>query len=454
MLTFKPHSYQEHAIKHIITNWHSALFLDMGLGKTAITLTAINYLMYEDFHIEKVLIIAPKRVAETTWPAEVNKWSHLKHLTVSLVLGSEKERIKALNNHADIYVVNRENVPWLTTHYENKLPFDMLVIDELSSFKSHNALRFKALRKVRPGLKRIVGLTGTPAPNSLLDLWPQLYLLDQGKRLEPTITGYRNKYFTPGRTNGQIVFDYKLKKGSRQAIQQQISDICISMQTKDYLQLPKRLYKTIDVYLSPKELKRYKAFEKEQILALGLNKDITAVNAAALTNKLSQFANGAIYDENKQVHELHTAKLEALGEVIEEAQGKNILLFYNYKHDLQRIQKAFKHLNPVKLESEKDIAHWQQGKIKLLLAHPASAGHGLNLQTGGDVIVWFAPTWSLELYEQANARLYRQGRHKPVTIIHLIAKDTIDEIIMQAITDKESGQRKLLKAVKAIVDNA
>lgn len=454
MLTFKPHPYQEHAIKHIINNWHSALFLDMGLGKTAITLTAINYLMYEDFHIDKVLVIAPKRVAETTWSAEINKWEHLGHISLSLVLGSEKERIKALNKHADIYIINRENVPWLVNYYQNTPPFDMLVIDELSSFKSHKSLRFKALRRVAPTLKRIVGLTGTPAPNSLLDLWPQLYLLDSGKRLEKTITGYKDKYFTPGRTNGQIVFDYKLKKGSEKAIQQKIADICISMQTKDYLQLPKRIYKTVEVEMSPKELKSYKTFEKEQILALGLDKDITAVNAAALTNKLSQFANGAVYDDNKQVHEVHKAKLEALGEVIEEAQGQNILLFYNYKHDLERIQKAFKHLNPVKLESEQDITGWQQGKIKLLLAHPASAGHGLNLQEGGDIIVWFAPTWSLELYEQANARLHRQGRQNPVTIIHLIAKGTIDEVIMDALANKEEGQHKLLKAVKAMVGNA
>lgn len=451
MLTFKPHPYQEHAIKHIINNWHSALFLDMGLGKTAITLTAINYLMYEDFHIEKVLVIAPKRVAETTWSAEVNKWEHLQQLKLSVVLGTEKERIKALNKQADIYVINRENVPWVITYYQDTFPFDMLVIDELSSFKSHKALRFKALRRVRPSLKRIIGLTGTPAPNSLLDLWPQMYLLDGGHRLEKTITGYKNKYFTPGRTNGQIVFDYKLKQGSRQAIQEKISDVCISMQSKDYLDLPKCIYKTVDVQLSQTELKRYKTFEKEQILALGLNEDISAVNAAALTNKLSQFANGAVYDDNKQVHEVHTAKLETLKEIIEESQDKNILLFYNYKHDLARIQKSFKHLNPVKLDSEKDIADWQQGKIKLLLAHPASAGHGLNLQTGGDIIVWFAPTWSLELYKQANARLYRQGRDKPVTIVHLIAKGTIDETIMEALASKETGQQKLLKAVKDMV---
>lgn len=445
-MEFKAHPYQEYAIQHVIDNPACGLLLDMGLGKTVSTLTAVNYLMYETFEVDKVLVIAPKRVAEDTWITEARKWNHLKHIRVSVVLGTEKERKEALKAKADIYVINRENVAWLVGYYQSAFPFDMVVVDELSSFKSAKAIRFKSLRMVRPMIRRIVGLTGTPAPNGLVDLWPQIYLLDQGERLGKTITGYRQNYFTPGRTNGHVVFDYKLKSNSEQAIYDKISDICISMKAKDYLSLPECIHKTVKVKLSKAEKARYDEFEKQQILALD-GTDISAVNAAALSTKLQQFANGAVYDDDRNIHEIHTAKLEALEEVIEEANGKNILLFYNFKHDLYRIEKKFK--QTVRLEGSADIAAWNRGEIPLYVAHPASAGHGLNLQEGGDVIVWFGPTWSLELFLQANARLHRQGRTRPVIIIQIIVEGTIDEDIVKAIAGKDSKQEALLEAVKA-----
>jgi SNF2 family DNA or RNA helicase len=448
-MEFKAHPYQKFAIQHVIDNPYSGLFLDMGLGKTVSTLTAVNHLMYDEFDVDKVLVIAPKRVAEDTWINEAEKWDHLKHLRVSVVLGTERERKEALKAKADIYVINRENVAWLVGYYQSAFPFDMVVIDELSSFKSAKAVRFKSLRMVRPKIKRVVGLTGTPAPNGLVDLWPQIYLLDQGERLGKTLTGYRQKYFTPGRTNGHVVYDYRLREESEQAIYDKISDICISMKAKDYLSLPECIHKTVKVKLSKSEKNRYDEFEKQQILALDDADDISAVNAAALSTKLQQFANGAVYDEDRNVHEIHSAKLEALEEIIEEANGKNILLFYNFKHDLYRIEKKFKSCKPVKLEGSADIAAWNRGEIPLYLAHPASAGHGLNLQAGGDIIVWFGPTWSLELYLQANARLHRQGRTRPVIIIQIIVEGTIDEDIVKAIEGKESKQDALMEAVKA-----
>lgn len=452
-MKYIPHEYQDFATKHIIEHPYSALLLEMGLGKTVATLTAVNRLMYEDLEVGKVLVIAPKRVAEDTWVTESEKWDHLQHLRLSLVLGSEKERKEALRAKADIYVINRENVAWLVGLYQSAFPFDMVVIDELSSFKSPKSIRFRALRMVRPKVKRVVGLTGTPSPNGLIDLWAQIYLLDQGERLGKTITSYRQRYFTPGRTNGQIVFDYKLKGGGEQAIYDRISDICVSMKAEDYLKLPERIHKTVKVRLSSAERTRYETFERNQILALEESgEDITAVNAAALSNKLQQFANGAIYDEEKNVHEVHAAKLEALEEIIEEAGGKNILLFYNFKHDLSRIEKKFKSLKPVRLDDSTDIAAWNRNEIPLYLAHPASAGHGLNLQQGGDYIVWFGPTWSLELYLQANARLHRQGRTRPVTIIHIVAEGTIDEDIMKAVDGKADKQEALMQAVKARID--
>lgn len=448
-MKYSPWPYQDFATKHVIENPFSGLFLDMGLGKTVATLTAIDRLMFDDLEITKVLVIAPKRVAEDTWITETAKWDHLSHLRVSVVLGTEKQRKEALKAKADIYVINRENVAWLVGVYQSAFPFDMLVIDELSSFKSAKAIRFKSLRMVRPLIKRVVGLTGTPAPNGLIDLWPQLYLLDQGERLGKTITRYRENYFTPGRRNGQVIFDYKLKTESEQAIYDKIGDICISMKAKDYLSLPERISLKEGVHLSPPIMAKYIEFEKEQILALENIDTISAVNAAALTTKLLQFSNGAIYDANKDWHSVHNEKIEALEEIIEAANGQPVLVFYSYKHDLERIIKKFKALNPKTLDSREQIQEWNDGNIQLLLAHPASAGHGLNLQAGGNIIVWFGLTWSLELYQQANARLDRQGQTKPVIVHHLITKGTMDEDVIKAIERKSIGQDALMDAVKA-----
>lgn len=451
-MKFTPHAYQEYAIQHIIEHPYCGLFLDMGLGKTVSTLTALSILQYETMEVNKVLVIAPKRVAEDTWTNEVAKWDHLKHLRIVPVLGSERSRKEALRTKADIYVINRENVAWLVAQYQNAFPFDTIVIDELSSFKSPKSQRFKALRLVRPRVSRVIGLTGTPAPNGLIDLWSQLYLLDRGERLGKTVTEYRSTYFVPGRSNGHVVFDYKAKKGSEDAIHNQISDICISMKAVDHLTLPECIHKEVRVKLTPEQKKRYEEFEKEQVLQLIEGEEISAINAAALSNKLQQFANGAIYDEDSIYHEIHTAKLEALEEIIEEAQGSNILLFYNFKHDAERIEKRFKKLHTERIKGSEDIRRWNEGKIPLYIAHPASAGHGLNLQQGGDIIVWFGPTWSLELYQQANARLHRQGRTRPVCIVQIVSEGTIDEEITKAIGKKEGVQESLLQAVKARIE--
>ncbi len=453
-MNFNPYKYQQYATNHIIDNPASALFLDMGLGKTVSTLTAIDDLMLLG-DINKTLVIAPLRVAEDTWSTEVEKWDHLKHLRISKVLGKEKDRIAALNQEADIYVINRENVEWLVNKCFNNWVFDMLVIDELSSFKSPKAQRFKALKKVRPFFKRVVGLTGTPTPNSLIDLWPQVYLLDGGKRLGKTITSYRQQYFTPGQMNGHIVYNYNLKPGADETIHSRISDICISMLAKDYLDLPERIDNKIEIKLSESTKKKYKQLEKDLVIELGEN-DITAANAAVLTNKLLQMANGAIYSEDKSVVEIHDEKLKALLEVIEAANGKPVLVFYSFQHDYDRITKFLnkKGYKPKKLNDSSDIKSWNEGKINILLLHPASAGHGLNLQYGGSTIVWFGLPWSLELYQQANARLHRQGQKEVVVINHLIAKGTVDEDVMKALSNKEVNQNVLLEAVKARLKEA
>lgn len=444
------HSYQTFAVQHIISHPEAGLLLDMGLGKTVSTLTAIKKLMDEYLEVNKVLIIAPKRVAESTWCDEIEKWEHLKGLTVSKILGSQKQRKEALKASADIYTINRENVVWLVSHLQGYWPFDMVVIDELSSFKSSKSARFRALRLVRPKTNRVVGLTGTPAPNGLIDLWSQIYLLDMGARLERTITAYRTKYFRPGRTNGQIVFDYKLNNGSEEAIYKQIGDICISMKAEDYLQLPERIDRTVDVHLTEKLAEQYMEFEKEQVLALeNEDGDISAVNAAALSNKLLQFSNGAIYDSERNVHEIHSEKLEALEEIVEAANGQSVLVFYSFRHDVSRIMRKLKSFHPKEIGGPEDIKAWNNGNLPLLLAHPASAGHGLNLQGGGHIIVWFGLPWSSELYQQANARLYRQGQSKPVIIHHLIAKGTMDEDVMKALGNKIDKQEALMQAVKA-----
>jgi len=447
------HEYQRFSVEHIIDNPEAGLFLDMGLGKTVSTLTAIDRLMNDYCEISKVLVIAPKRVAEDTWTTESAKWDHLRHLKLSVVLGTERERKEALKAKADIYVINRENVAWLVGYYQSAFPFDMIVIDELSSFKSAKAIRFKTLRMIRPKVKRVVGLTGTPAPNGLIDLWPQLYLLDQGVRLGKTISNYRERYFTPGKRNGAVVFNYNLKTESEQAIYDKIGDICISMKAKDYLSLPERVNHTIEVKLPKAIQEKYDTFEKEQVLAIiDSDDDVSAVNAAALSTKLRQFANGAIYDAEKNYHVVHDEKLEALEEIVEAANGQPVLVFYSFKHDLARIQKRFKGYKPRMLENSADIADWNAGKIQVLLAHPASAGHGLNLQAGGNIIVWFGVNWSLELYQQANARLDRQGQIKPVIVYHLLTVSTIDQKVFLSLEGKAEGQDSLMNAVKAIIN--
>lgn len=449
------HGYQSAAVEHIIKNPYSALLLDMGLGKTVSTLTAINRLINYSFEVTKVLVIAPLRVAEHTWAEECDKWEHLKGLKISKVLGSEKKRSEALSTQADIYVINRENVAWLVaTHgylFHNHF-FDMVVIDELSSFKSSKSTRWKALKAVRPFLDRVVGLTGTPAPNGYIDLWAQMYLIDKGDRLGKFITRYRETYFSSvGR--GNVVFRYDLRPEAQNKINSLISDICISMKAEDYLQLPKRLdyFNKIDL---GKFKKDYNKFERDCVLELFTEEDetITAASAAALSNKLLQFSGGAVYDEDHNTHVIHTKKLEALEDVVEAANGEPILLFYAFKHEESRIIEHFKNLRVVKLDTPETIKAWNSGEIDIAIAHPASVGHGLNLQHGGNIIIWYGLTWSLELYQQANARLHRQGQSKPVKIYHLISEGTIDEEIVKALSNKDKTQNGLMQAVKARIN--
>jgi SNF2 family DNA or RNA helicase len=460
-MIYNPYPYQQHATEHIKSHDGCGLFLEMGLGKTVSTLTAIDQLMYDEMEIQKVLVIAPKKVAEETWSTESMKWDHLNHLRLSLVLGSEGQRKAALLTKADIYVINRENVAWLIGHYGTAFPFDMVVIDELSSFKSAKSIRFKSLRQIRPKVKKVVGLTGTPMSNGLLDLWSQLYLLDMGERLGATLTGYREKYFKAKNRNGYVVYKYAIKSGDddnddllgtdiySKEIFDKISDICISMKAADYLTLPERITTDIPVHLPEKTMGRYEEFEKSQILALIDEEEISAVNAAALTNKLLQFANGAVYGEDGDFFDIHSEKLEALEEIIEAAGNQPVLIFYSYRHDLTRIKKHLKSYKLSELKNSADIKSWNEGKIPVLLAHPASAGHGLNLQAGGNIIIWFGLPWSLELYMQANARLDRQGQTKPVIIHRLITKGTMDEDVLAALDRKAGGQNALMEAVKA-----
>lgn len=451
-MKYTPYPYQTVSIQHILQHPFSALFLDMGMGKTVSTLTAVDILLNQEMDVEKVLVIAPLRVAEDTWSTEVQKWDHLKHLTVSKVLGSEAQRKAALQAKADIYVINRENIPWLIALYGTAFPFDMLVIDELSSFKSSKAQRFKALRQIRPKVKRVVGLTGTPAPNGLIDLWPQLYLLDMGERLGKSITQYRSTYFIPGRSNGHVVFDYKLKKESEQQIYAKIQDICISMKSEDYLTLPEQIDNNINVHLSTEVMRQYKEFERDQVLALANQEQISVANAAALSNKLLQFSNGAVYNEAGEALSIHTEKLDALGEVLEEANGKPVLVFYSFRHDVVRIKNYLKAFKPVELKTSDDIAAWNRKEIQTLIAHPASAGHGLNLQFGGNLIAWYGLTWSLELFQQANKRLHRPGQKEIVINNRLLCTGTMDEDVIKALADKATGQNALLEAVKARIE--
>lgn len=440
------YNYQRHSIDFIETNTHAALFLEMGCGKTITTLTAINRLMNEDFQIDTVLIIAPKRVVESVWDDEASKWTHLKNLTFSKIIGSVKERQTALRVKASIYLISRDNVSWLCGEFGgSKLPFDMLVVDESSSFKNHASLRFKALKQVQPSFKRVVILTGTPSPQSLMDLWPQLYLLDRGERLGKTITAYRRDYFNKKYSG----FGYDLTAGADSRIHNRIKDICISMKSSDYLELPERIDTFINVVLPPAVKRKYEEFEREKVLELAEADDISAMNAAGLSNKLLQFAGGAVYDEYRNVHEIHDCKLEATEEFIEAANGRPVFIMYSYKHEYDRLMERLKKYNPKKLETSKDISDWNAGKLKIVLGHPASVGHGLNIQEGDTCMLWYSLNWSLELYQQANARLHRNGRKHLVNIGHLIAQGTEDETVRLALERKADTQDILMDAVRA-----
>nr|DAS14966.1 MAG TPA: Helicase of the snf2 rad54 family [Caudoviricetes sp.] len=451
-MEYTPHDYQRHCINRIIDTPRLGLFLDMGLGKTSIVLSAVKELKYNRFAVSKVLVIAPKKVAEGTWSKEKDKWDHTKCLRISRVLGSEKKRIRALYETADIYIINRENVVWLVDFYKNDWPFDMVVIDESSSFKSHKAKRFKALSAMAPRIKRIVELTGTPSPNGLADLWAQLYLLDEGARLGTRYAGFRERYFDAGPRHNGIVYKYSVKQGSEEAILSAISDICVSMKASDYLELPDCIMHEVPVELDPKAAKAYRELEREMVLELP-DDEVTVTSAAALSNKLLQLGNGAIYGEDHSVHEVHGCKIEAFMELIESlsASGKSALVFYNYQHDRERLQKALAKTGLVvrELKTTQDEDDWNAGKIDILLTHPASSAYGLNLQQGGNHVVWFGLNWNYELYTQANKRLHRQGQTEKVIIHHLVCVGTRDEDVMAALARKDDVQQFVMDSLKA-----
>ena len=445
-MIFKPYAYQAAAIQWILDRPAAGLFLSMGMGKTPVTLTAIDQLIYDRLEVQRVLVIAPLRVAQDTWAKEVRKWDHLHHLRVVKVLGTLRERQEALQQDADVYAINRENVPWLVDYLGDRWPFDMVVIDELSSFKNHQAKRFKALRKVLGRIRRIVGLTGTPAPNGLTDLWPQIYLLDKGERLGRTVGAYRARYFRPDRMNGHIVYSYRLQEGAEDAIHAKLADLCMSLKKEDYLDLPGQIYENVELTPPAALLKQYKQFERERIMEnLDESGDIVALNAASLTGKLLQFANGAIYDTDGGVHELHGIKLDALEELIEAANGEPVLVFYAYKHDRDRIRQR---IDCRELSTSADIDAWNRKEIPVAIAHPASLAYGVNLQEGGSIIAWYGLTWSSELYAQANERLNRPGQTKVCRIYHLILKGTMDEAVLEALASKERTQNALLDALR------
>lgn len=438
------HDYQSFSVKFIEDHPCSAVFLSCGMGKSIISLTAIADLLFDSFEISKALIIGPLRVAKVSWPMEISKWEHLRHLTYAVAVGTLAERKAALAKNADITIINRENIQWLVE--SGNFDYDMVVIDELSSFKNHTAKRFKALMKVRPKVKRIVGLTGTPSSNGLMDLWSEFRLLDMGERLGKFITRYRECYFMPDKRNAQQVFSYKPREGAEEEIYRRISDITISMKCTDHLSMPELISTQYEVVLSDDERKQYERLKSELVMTLS-DEEITVPNAAALTNKLSQLANGAIYDDTKNIVEFHDRKLDALEDIIESANGNPLLVAYWFKHDLERIRKRF---TVREIKTSKDITDWNAGKIPVALIHPASAGHGLNLQSGGSTLVWFGLTWSLELYQQTNARLWRQGQSAGTVVIqHIIAKGTIDERVLKALSKKELTQNALIDAVKA-----
>lgn len=448
-MEYIPHEYQKRATAFIEEHDAAGLFLSMGLGKTVVTLTAIDDLMFDSFDVSKVLVIAPLRVAEDTWSRESEKWDHLKHLRISKILGSAERRLAALAADADVYVINRENVVWLVDYFERsriRWPFDMVVIDELSSFKNNQAKRFKAIRKVRPMVDRLVGLTGTPAANSLMDLWAEMYLLDRGERLGKTLTTYRRDWFTPGYGNGNIVYQWKPKRGALEGITKLIADITVSMKAEDYLTLPDTIENVVEVYLDEKALKAYRDMERHSLLELDDGDEIAAMDAAAVMSKLLQLANGFVYDAEHQTRPIHEAKLDALSEIVEAAAGDPVLVFYNFQADKDAILNKFPEARL--LQSDEDIAAWNRGEIPILLAHPASAGFGLNLQDGGHIMVWYGLPWSLEQYLQAVARLQRQGQKFPVMIYKIIAAGTVDEHVIQSLAKKDMTQSELISILK------
>lgn len=450
-MKYNPHDYQRYATEYIESHPVAAVFLDMGLGKTSITLTALNNLLFDYFDVHHILVVAPLRVARNTWSDEIEKWEHLHNLTFAIAVGTEKERLEALEKQADITMINRENLQWMIEKSGQPFEYDMVVIDELSSFKNHQAKRYKALMKVRPKVKRIVGLTGTPCSNGLIDLFAEFKILDMGMRLGRFIGQYRNTYFKPDKVNGPIVYSYKPLPGAEDAIYEKISDITISMKASDHLKMPELVNTNYMVHLSDKEKKKYEDMKAELVLALPEG-EITAANAASLSGKLSQMANGAVYADDESILPIHDRKLDALEDIIESANGKPILIAYWFKHDLMRIEQrlAEKKISFQKLDSDASMKRWNKGELPVALIHPASAGHGLNLQSGGSTIVWFGITWSLEFYQQTVARLYRQGQSsRTVTVIHILTQGTVDEKIMKALADKDSTQSALIDAVKA-----
>ncbi len=450
-MRYSPHDYQKYAIQYIEEHQTAAVLLDMGLGKTSITLTALADLLFDSFEVRKILVIAPLRVAKVTWGAEIEKWEHLSLLQYSVAVGTEEERLAALQRKADIYIINRENVQWLIEKSGVPFDFDMVVVDELSSFKNWQSKRFKAFMKVRPKVKRIVGLTGTPSGNGLMDLFAEFKLLDMGERLGRFITQYRTAFFSPDKRNGQIIYSYKPLPGAEDAIYDRISDITISMRASDHLKMPELISTQYEVELSEKEREKYDEFKKELILQLPEH-EVTAANAASLTGKLSQMANGAVYSDDESVSVIHDKKLEALEDIIEAANGKPILVAYWFKHDAERICRRLDSLKVeyARISSPGSIEMWNKGAFAVGLIHPASAGHGLNLQSGGSHLVWFGLTWSLELYQQTNARLWRQGQTSETVVIqHIVTKGTVDEQIMKVLKSKDTSQSALIDAVKA-----
>lgn len=462
-MEYEPRAHQILADKFIREHDKGALFLDMGLGKTVVMLTHIDRLIHEEFAIHNALVIAPKRVAEDTWSREQQKWNHLQHLKVVKIMGTPKQRLEALHTEADVYVTNRENVPWLVEQTEKDFPFDLVCIDELSSFKTASSKRWKALRKVIFTCKFVYGLTGTPAPNGYMDLWPQIYLFDAGERLDRTLSAYRAHYFYPVSQNGHIVYKWGLRAGAQSRIDARLRDLCLSMSKEDWLEMPEIIYNTIPVAMDRKARQIYDKFKQDKVLPLVKQSEGLALSgmddayssavvgsmAATVTNKLLQMSNGAVYDEDGEVFHIHDAKIEALHDVIDEAQGQPIMVFYNYKHDLDRILKAFP--QAVKLDGSETIDAWNRGNIPLLLAQPMSAGHGLNLQAGGHIIVWFGLPWSLELYQQANNRLHRMGQEHTVIVHHLVCANTLDERVMSVLSQKDSTQSALLNALKQYI---